>query len=493
MLRAGSSTVGSVRMTRLETVHVEALVPERLEALIGAERTDEFEKTAAAAREFLAGRRVVNVNSTATGGGVAELLQTLLAYARGVGIDASWMVISCHPGFFEITKRIHNLLYGAAGDGGPLGPEQRAVYDEALRINADDLRSVIGRDDIVLLHDPQTAGLVPHLRRSGVPIVWRCHVGRDEPNEHTERGWEFIRPYLEDVDAFVFTRAAFAPPWVRPERLHVIPPSIDPFSTKNMDLDRSQVRAILEYVGLAADGTEPSGVTFTRRDGSPGRVDRRVDILQTGPPPPLDAPLVMQASRWDPMKDMAGVMESFARYVDVSTDAHLALVGPAVHGVADDPEAEQVLDECINRWRSLPAAARSRIHLACVPMHDPDEAAVIVNALQRHATVVAQKSLAEGFGLTVSEAMWKHRAVVASRVGGIVDQITHGQTGVLVDDAEDLAAFGAAVNDLLDEPARASQIGEAAHARAKEEFLGDRHLERYASLFATLDASRGAS
>jgi trehalose synthase len=477
-------------MTLLETVQVEALVPGRLEQLIGPERAGEFEKTAAAAREFLAGRRVVNVNSTATGGGVAELLQTLLAYARGVGIDTSWMVVACQPGFFTITKRLHNLLYGAPGDGGPLGHDERAVYDAALRGNGDELLSVVGRDDIVLLHDPQTAGLVPKLRRSGASIVWRCHVGRDEPNENTERGWEFLRPYLEDVDAFVFTRAEFAPGWMDRDRLHVIPPSIDPFSTKNMELDPSQVRQILQYVGLLADGTDSCHTTFVRRDGSPGRIDRRVDILQTGPPPPAQAPLVMQASRWDPMKDMAGVMESFARYVDGSSDAHLALVGPSVHGVADDPEAGQVLDDCVARWRALPAAARSRIHLACVPMHDPDEAAVIVNALQRHATVVAQKSIAEGFGLTVSEAMWKHRPVVASRVGGIVDQITEGENGILIDDASDLAAFGAAVEDLLRNPVRAKKLGEAAHRSAKEQFLGDRHLQRYAHLFATLAAPR---
>jgi trehalose synthase len=473
-------------MTLLETVHVEALAPERLEELIGPERAGQFETTAATARELLAGRRVVNVNSTAAGGGVAELLQTLLAYARGVGIDTSWMVLTCHPAFFQITKRIHNLLYGAPGDGGPLGPAERALYDADLRPNADELLSVVGRGDIVLLHDPQTAGLIPALRRSGASLVWRCHVGRDKPNAYTERGWDFLRPYLEDVDAYVFTRAEFAPAWMDWRRLHVIPPSIDPFSTKNMELDPSQVRQILQYVGLLDGGTGVCDTKFARRDGSPGRVDRRVDILQTGPPPPPDAPLVTQASRWDSMKDMAGVMESFARYVDPGPDAHLALVGPAVHGVADDPEAGLVLDDCIARWRDLPSAARSRIHLVCVPMHDPDEAAVIVNALQRHSTVVAQKSLAEGFGLTVAEAMWKHRPVVASRVGGIVDQITDHETGILIDDAEDLPAFGAAVDELLADPVAARELGEAAHHRAMTEFLGDRHLQRWAQVFSTL-------
>src|SRR5690606_9928440 len=162
-------------------------------------------------------------------------------------------------------------------------------------------------------------------------------------------------------------------------------------------------------------------VPFARRDGSPARIVRRVDVVQTGPPAPPDAPLVVQVSRWDRMKDMAGVMEGFAAHVDRALGAHLLLLGPAVTGVADDPEAAAVLDDCLDRWHRLPHAARTRIHLACTPMRDADEQATIVNAVQRHAAVVVQKSLAEGFGLTVVEAMWKERPIVASAVGGIRD------------------------------------------------------------------------
>src|SRR5690606_23106933 len=160
---------------------------------------------------------------------------------------------------------------------------------------------------------------------------------------------------------------------------------------------------------------------------SPGRVDRHVDILQTGPPPPGDVPLVVQVSRWDLLKDMAGVMVGFAEHVATATDAHLVLAGPAVTGVADDPESGRVLADCVEIWRRRPPAHRARVHLACTPMRDPDEAAVIVNALQRHAAVVAQKSLAEGFGVTVAEAMWKSRPIVASALGGIADQIDDGK------------------------------------------------------------------
>ena len=469
----------------MRDVEVHALAPERLEALIGSRRAEEFDQTAARARRSLAGRRVLNVNSTAIGGGVAELLQTLLAYARGVGVDAQWVVIEADGKFFEITKRIHNHLYGAEGDGGSLGPTEHTRYEETMRANAAELSTLTRKGDIVILHDPQTAGLARAARATGATVVWRCHVGRDTPNERTAAGWEFVRPYVEDVDAYVFSRAEFAPSWVDRARLHVIPPSIDPFSAKNQPLADEEVLGILQYVGLLGGRADPPTVRFARRDGSPGRIDRRVDILQTGPPPPPSAPLVVQASRWDRIKDMAGVLRGFADHLGGS-DAHLALVGPAVHGVDDDPEAGSVLDECVRAWRDLPQAVRARVHLACVPMHDPDEAAMIVNALQRHARVVTQKSLAEGFGLTVTEAMWKRRPIVASAVGGIVDQITHGEQGLLIDDPTDLDAFGTALRHLLEDEQLADRLATAAYQRAYEEFLGDRHLARYGRLFGSL-------
>ena len=467
-------------------VQVEALSPERLEALIGSERTVRFREAAAAARGYLAGRRVLNVNSTASGGGVAELLQTLLAYARGVGIDTRWVVIDGSPSFFDVTKRLHNRLYGVAGDAGPLGPAQRALYEETLRANSGGLLDLIRPGDVVVLHDPQTAGLTEAARLAGAMVVWRCHIGRDAPNGYTEEGWDFLRPYVKDADATVFSHPEFIPAVVDRARARVIPPSIDPFSAKNQDLDEATTRSILQYAGLLAGAADPPAVAFCRRDGSPGRLDRRADILQTGPPPPPDAPLVVQISRWDHMKDMPGVLVGFVEHLDGHREAHLALVGPAVHGVADDPEAGVVLGECIQLWRELPEAARSRVHLACLPMDDPDEQAIIVNALQRHAAVVTQKSLAEGFGLTVTEAMWKRRPVVASRVGGIGDQIRDHEQGLLLDDPTDLRAFGRAVRLLLDDRTLAARLGEAGHQRAHEEYLGDLHLERYAALLATL-------
>jgi trehalose synthase len=475
---------------KLEEVHVPALTPDRLMPLIGPERAERFRAIASAARARLAGRTVFNVNSTASGGGVAEMLRTLLAYTRGAGVDAQWIVINGDPEFFTITKRIHNNLHGAPGDAGPLGSNERRHYEEVLRANADELLAVIRPRDIVLLHDPQTAGLAGPLARAGITLVWRCHVGADVANAHTERAWGFLRPYLDDVDAYVFSRAAYAPAWADPRRVFVIPPSIDPLSAKNQLMQTVDVEAVLHYVGLLeGPGREPVAA-FTHEDGSPGRIDRHVDVLQTGPPPPPDAPLVVQVSRWDPLKDMAGVMTGFAEHVDGATSAHLLLAGPAVTGVADDPEGAATLERCVDVWRRLPHAERTRIHLACLPMRDAAENAAIVNAIQRHAAVVTQKSLAEGFGLTVAEAMWKAKPIVASAVGGIVDQIVSGEHGLLIDDPHDLAAFGHAVRRLLDDPHDAAELGVNAQRRATEEFLGDRHLEQYAQLFAQLDAAK---
>ena len=477
----------AIRFGRLAEVEVEALDAARFEPLVGPERMARFHAVAEETRERLAGRMVVSVNSTAVGGGVAEMLQALLAYARGAGVDARWLVIEGDPEFFAVTKRIHNGLYGGPGDGRPLGPLERAHYEAILGENAEELLEFLPPDAIVLLHDPQTAGLAPRLRGAGRLVLWRCHVGLDEPNEWSERAWNFLRPYLDGaVDRYVFSRAAFAPPWADPARTFVVPPSIDPFSAKNEPMSDRNVHLALGYTGLLEGSGDPPVVPFTRRDGSRGRITRRCDIVQLGPPPPPDAPLVMQASRWDGMKDMAGVMEGFAYHVDPALGAHLVLAGPAVTGVTDDPEAAAVYTDCIDRWRALPHEARSRIHLACSPMADPDEAAAVVNALQRQASVVVQKSLAEGFGLTVAEAMWKARPIVASAVGGIVDQIDHEDHGLLLADPHDLETFGALVERLLRDPAEASRLGQSARKRATRELLGDTHLALYAHVLEGL-------
>jgi trehalose synthase len=204
---------------------------------------------------------------------------------------------------------------------------------------------------------------------------------------------------------------------------------------------------------------------------------------------PADAPLVVQVSRWDRLKDPLGVIEGFARGAALHTPAHLLLAGPDVTAVADDPEGLEVLNECIASWRALAEPVRQRVHLAALPMDDPEENAAIVNAVQRRATIVVQKSIAEGFGLTVAEAMWKARPVVASRIGGIQDQIVDGESGVLVD-ARDIDAYGATLVDLLHDSVRAEAMGHAAQERVRDAFLGSRHLGQYLELLTRVIESR---
>ena len=471
----------------VQEVEVEAIPVERLVRLLDDHRGAQFRASADRARALLAGRTVWNINATATGGGVAEMLQSLLAYGRGAGVDTRWLTLDATPGFFQFTKRLHNRLHGTTGDGGPVDEGQRTAYEAGLEPNLAQLRTVVQAGDIVLLHDPQTAGLAGELRRIGASVVWRCHVGRDVPNEHTVAGWNFLRPYVEQAHDVIFSRAVYAPPWVDADHLWVIPPSLDPFSPKNCDLTEADVAAALARTGLVDLGDAADNLEFTRRDGSTGTVRRHTGLVSGGTPAPRDARIVLQVSRWDHLKDMAGVLRGFVAVIPrLPEDVHLMLVGPDTSGVTDDPEGAEVLEQCRALWRAQPVEVRRRVHLCSLPMDDVDENAHLVNALQRHASVVVQKSLVEGFGLTVTEPMWKARAVVASRVGGIQDQIVHGESGLLLDDPSDLETFGSLVLTALTEPGVAERLGASARTRVREQYLGDRHLVQYVTLFEQL-------
>jgi trehalose synthase len=468
-------------MTFVLTVDIDPLPPERYASVLNPTQVEAFQNALGSAGSVFEGRSVWNVNSTSVGGGVAEMLRSLLAYARGAGVDAKWAVISGNPEFFEVTKRIHNHLHNFAGDGGALGDEERVKYEAALRPNAEEFEAMVGPRDVILLHDPQTAGLIPGLKRLGLPVIWRCHVGVDTPGELSRGAWNFLRPYVAQADADVFSRRSFVWEQLEASKTHLIAPSIDVFSPKNIDLDAATVTAILNASGVVEDGSSAAEPVFTRQHGRPGRVERRDEVFQDASPTAADR-LVVQVSRWDSLKDPIGVIDGFARYVAPESDAHLVYAGPAVEAVSDDPEGGEVLRTAIAHWRQLPEAQRRRIHLACLPMADGEENAAMVNALQRRAYVVVQKSIAEGFGLTVAEAMWKGRPVVASRIGGIQDQIEDGVTGILLGDPTDLEAHGEVVLSLLRDEPRASATGAAAMERVREEFLGTRSLLQYMTL-----------
>jgi trehalose synthase len=453
-------------------VHEVEVARRPLEALAGVLTTEHAEGLRAAAADnaaALSGRTVWNVNSTATGGGVAEMLRALLGYVLDAGVRTRWLVLDGDPLFFALTKRLHNAIHGVDHVATPTGSD-RAHYEEVLlRRNLPALLDLVSPGDVVILHDPQAAGLVVPLREAGIPVIWRCHIGRDSPNATTLGAWDFLRPYVEPADAVIFSRRQYAPAWLPPDRIRVIPPSIDPLSEKNRPIDGVERLRILVRAGLlAGDG---AGAV----KGAPGST----------PPPPAEARLVVQVSRWDRLKDMPGVIIGFAEAA-VPDDVHLMLVGPDVTGVADDPEGTDVLAQCLTTWQRLPSRLRDRVHLASVSMADTDENARIVNAIQRHASIVAQKSLAEGFGLTVAEAMWKSRPVIAAAVGGIQDQIEDGVDGLLIKEPGDLDAFGDALVRLLADPAFADRLGEAAHRTVRARFLGDRHLAQYAELLESV-------
>lgn len=469
-------------MTQPKFVPIPPQPLDRFRDLLGDEYK-QIERVAAWAREAFAGRAIWHINSTARGGGVAELLRTMLPYVRGAGVDTRWVVLRESEEFFTLTKRIHNRLHGNLGDGGELGETERALYESTLALSGEEVGRLCQPGDLIYLHDPQTAGLVPLAKSAGLKVLWRCHVGVDRPNETVRSAWDFLRPYVEQADAFVFSRREYLWEGLDESKAWYMPPVIDPFSPKNQELGPATVEAILKAIGLTHDGLHGAPV-FVRSDDTPGRVERPIGLLQDEEVPP-HAKVVAQVSRWDRLKDPLGVLELLDRHLP-DPDIHLVLAGPEAGGVADDPEGQQIFGAAAEAWRGMAPEHRRRAHLLTLPMYDLEENAAMVNALQRRADVVLQKSLAEGFGLTVAEAMWKARPLVASGVGGIQDQVVDGETGILVADPLDLASFGAAIERILADPALAQRMGEAGKRRVTERFLTVYRLREYVAVVASL-------
>jgi trehalose synthase len=397
-----------------------------------------FDQAMSGAAEALHRRTMWHLNATLTGGGVAEMLSSMLPYLCGAGIDCRWLMVDGNDDFLDITKRLHNALHGAPGS---FTAHDRRVYRETLAENAARLDFQVRRGDVVFVHDPQTAGLIPAFKARGATVVWHCHIGTDRPTASARAAWRFLHDFVVEADRYIFSRPGYLWERLSPGKLRVIQPSIDPFSPKNRSLSAAEV-------------------------------DSRVDGIV-----PAQSPVVLQAGRWDRLKDHLGVLQLFAEYLaQARSDLHLILAGPSVQAVSDDPEGADVLAQCQAYHATLPSSVRERAHLLNTPMTDLDEADLTVNALQRRADVVLAKSRAEGFGLVVAEAMWKRRPVVASRAGGIQDQIEHGTSGLLVDDPSDGAGFARAVSELLDDPDRAAEIGKKAHERVAAHFLTSRQL-----------------
>ena len=451
---------------------------------LGRERHERFVEVMTEARGELEGRVVWHVNSTFQGGGVAELLRPLIGTARGFGMDWRWITIEGSEDFFAVTKRIHDHLHGSHGDGGAWGRDERLLYDDTLASQAPAIARLLSASDLVVLHDPQTLGLAPLLAPHAGALIWRCHIGSDEPGDLALAARRFLLPSLEAVDAMVFSTARHVWDVAGREPATLIAPSIDPTTAKNQEIELEVARSILRASGISP-GAPSARPTFRRLDGEEGTVARTAQLIP-GEPIPEDVPLVLQVSRWDRLKDPTGVLRGFVEHVASRSPAQLVLAGPMLDGVADDPEEDEALAEVTELHRALPPADRSRVHLALLPMDDQEENGVIVNALQRRADVVVQKSLAEGFGLTVAEAMWKERPIVASAVGGIVDQVEDGRSGLLLKDPSDLETLGELVGSLFDDDEGRMEMGRRGKERVRERFLVSRELTEHVELLATL-------
>lgn len=370
------------------------------------------------------GLTIQTVSSTAEGGGVAEILNRMLPLLLDLGVEARWDVIQGDERFFDFTKKLHNAVHGIPET---FTAEDYQAFTEVTQANLDRMEL---RGDIMFIHDPQPIGLVKARNEVGGHWAWRCHVDVSAP---VPEAWDFLRPYIEAYDAVVVSAPTFARPISTRQAL--IAPSIDPLSPKNREIDPAEVPKILERFGI-----DPQRPTIT------------------------------QISRFDYLKDPVGVIEVF-RLVRRYVDCQLVLAGG---GATDDPEGAKVLAEVEDR-----AAGDPNIHILFLPPHSDLE----INALQRAATVVVQKSLREGFGLTVTEALWKAKPVVASAVGGIPLQIAHRHSGLLSTTIEGTAYC---VRQLLNDPDYGRRLGENGREQVRQNFLITRHLRDYLLLFLSL-------
>jgi trehalose synthase len=445
----------------------------------------------------LAGRTIWMVNSTVKGGGVAEMLPTAVTLLRGLGLRVEWVVIgSPDPAFFQLTKRIHNLIHGI---GVPdLGGDERNLYEAVNRANADALREVVRRGDIVVIHDPQPLPMARFLQDTGLVTVWRSHIGLDAENAATRAAWSFLSPYLDAYDAAVFSAPEYIPEQLT-RRATVIFPGIDPLAPKNRELSLRQAIEVMCNGGLVPC----PGPTVSERYLSLAQ-----RVLPDGTWAPVSAtdnlglltrPIVTQISRWDRLKGFLPLMQAFVelkrsihegphaadplhrKQLDI---ARLVLAGPDPDAIQDDPEARDVLDELRSAYTALTPPIRDEIAILLLPLHSLEENALMVNALQRASTIVAQNSLREGFGLTIAEAMWKRVPVLSNALAcGPRQQVRDGLDGRLVADPADPVELARALSDMLADPVRLERWGHSAQRRVHEHFLIFGQLRAWAQLF----------
>jgi trehalose synthase len=447
----------------------------------------------------LEGRTVWHVNSAAQGGGVAELLPAQIALMRDLGVDVRWLVMETdRPEFFALTKRIHNMIHGAMQQ--EFTAADRALYEDVSRANAEALLQYVAPGDVLLVHDPQPLGAGARVKRRhpGLHALWRCHIGLEEDLPVTRAAWDFLRPYASLYDRAVFSVDEYVPPFLA-DRASVIHPSLDPLSHKNRELSLHKLVGILSDAGLTEPHWPlvappwPEGARRLQADGTwePATVPEDIGLLAR--------PIITQVSRWDKLKGFEPLMEAFRalKLGLVSRPAHdvrhrrrlelvrLVLAGPDPSSIQDDPEGLVVLKSLRSRYMRLEPDIREDVALLALPMGSRKANALMVNALQSCSDVVAQNSLREGFGLTVTEAMWKRTPVLASaRACGLRLQVRDGVDGVLVSNPEDAEELAEAMHGMLADDDQLETWGNNAQRRVYDEFLIFGELHRWLELLA---------
>lgn len=411
----------------LQQVKVETKSLDAYRPIVGEAAIDEIRRMA----EPLRGARVVMINATAFGGGVAEILGTLVPLMRDAGLEAEWQVIPGADEFFQVTKASHNGLQGMET---PFTPAMRSTWRQYNQLAADQFE---GKYDFVFVHDPQPAGLLTFRERAGGRHwIWRCHIDTSSPSPAF---WDFYSPYINAHDAAIFTLKEYVGPGVRCRHVAIIPPAIDPLAPKNLPVSAEEAQGVVSRFGL-----------------DPAR------------------PLVTQVSRFDPWKDPLGVIDSYRAIKHEMPEVQLALVGSMA---ADDPEGWQFLDRTTRH-------AGEDFDIAILHNFNGVNAREVA-CFQQASEVVIQKSTREGFGLVVAEALWKGVPVVGGRVGGIPLQVIEGETGFLVNSSE---ACAERVLELLRNPARRTQFGQKGREHVRQHFLTTRLLLDDLKLFHALES-----
>jgi trehalose synthase len=446
----------------------------------------------------LSHRKIWMVNSTPKGGGVAEMLPKVVSILRELGVATEWVAAgSSQPAFFELTKRIHNLIHGTRNVA--LTNGDRELYEAVSRENADELKGRIQPDDMLVIHDPQPLGMGAMLSRElGIPTIFRCHIGLDRDVEETRSAWDFLSPYANSCDYSIFSAPEYIPGFLA-GRSGIIHPAIDPMSPKNKELTASHVAGILSSARLddyRHPVVMPPFASTAKRLCPDGQF---ADVSRSGGIGLLFRPVVTQVSRWDHLKGFQPLIEAFVHLKKLlasgryEVDEHhrrrleimrLVLVGPDPAAIQDDPEAQQVLGELIDTYRGLEPRHQEDIALISLPMDSLESNALMVNALQRCSTVVVQNSIREGFGLTVTEAMWKRSAVLGTRACGIRKQIRDGIDGRLTQNPEDPEEIAYLLNSLLEDHVDRGRYGLNAQRRVHDEFLIFTQVRRWLQVLA---------